>query len=149
MEIERKFLVATLPDLSNLLGAHIQQAYLSKKPEVRVRKKTKQFNEHYFLTVKSEGSVARDEFEIVLSDITYKELLGEAKYLIEKTRYEIPLSEGLVAELDVYDNPKDLVVVEVEFINEDLAQKFVPPSWMGKEVTNDPSFKNKNLAREI
>ena len=39
MEIERKFLVKKIPDLTNLQAIYIEQGYLSFSPEVRIRKK--------------------------------------------------------------------------------------------------------------
>ena len=48
MEIERKFLVEKIPDLTNVKAIYIEQAYLSFSPEVRIRKKDKKF----YMTVK-------------------------------------------------------------------------------------------------
>lgn len=52
MEIERKFLVAQLPDnLDNYNCRYIEQGYLSTKPVVRVRRD----NDDYYLTYKGSG----------------------------------------------------------------------------------------------
>ena len=68
--------------------------------------------------------------------------------IVEKTRYEIPLAGGIVAELDVYHGKLDgLITVETEFESEKQANAFSPPSWFGKDVTTDKRYKNKNLAR--
>ncbi len=40
MEIERKFLIKTLPsDLESYPSSHIEQAYLNEQPVLRIRKK--------------------------------------------------------------------------------------------------------------
>ena len=41
-----------------------------------------------------------------------------------------------------------LSVAEVEFATEDAADAFEPPAWFGREVTDDPRFKNQRLASE-
>jgi CYTH domain-containing protein len=42
---------------------------------------------------------------------------------------------------------KDLVVLEVEFVNEDSANSIVLPEYIrGTDVTSDMKYKNKNLA---
>jgi adenylate cyclase len=63
MEIERKFLVEKIPDLTNAQAIHIEQGYLSFSPEVRIRKR----DEIFYLTVKSDGDIAREEYEIEIS----------------------------------------------------------------------------------
>jgi adenylate cyclase len=67
---------------------------------------------------------------------------------IEKVRYLVPAeAPGLVIEVDVYDGAlAGLVVAEVEFAGEADAEAFVPPAWLGREVTGDARFKNQRLA---
>jgi adenylate cyclase len=144
MEIERKFLVEKIPDLTNLQAIYIEQSYLSFSPEVRIRKKDNKF----YMTVKSEGDIAREEYEIEISKSTYEELSSQVKGLvIKKRRYEIPLNEANVAELDIYENLEELTLVEVEFIDIDSANNFEIPLWFGNEVTRDKEFRNKHLAK--
>jgi adenylate cyclase len=52
-------------------------------------------------------------------------------------------------ELDVYGGDLEgLVVAEVEFASEEDADAFDPPAWLGREVTDDPRYKNQRLARD-
>ena len=68
---------------------------------------------------------------------------------IEKTRYEIALDGGPTVELDVYGGAlAGLVVAEAEFASEEDADAFEGPEWLGREVTDDPRFKNQRLAME-
>lgn len=147
MEIERKFLIKSLPSLNKVRYIDIQQGYLSANPEVRIRKTTSFLNDHYYLTVKSAGLIAREEFEIEISAATYRELIDKVTKSLHKTRYFIPLDGELIAELDIY--PDGLQTVEVEFPSVEKANEFIPPDWFGPEVTGRAEFKNKNLAKSL
>ncbi len=71
MEIERKFLVARLPEsLSAYQKKIIRQGYVSVDPVIRVR----QSNDDYILTVKGEGKLARQEFELPLTQEQFHDL---------------------------------------------------------------------------
>ena len=144
-EIERKFLLKELPDLSKLPFDEIEQGYLSFAPEIRIRKK----EEKYFITKKSEGTKIREEIEISIDHITFEILSSLVqKNLVKKTRYKITLDNGIIAELDIYhEQLEGLVVVETEFPSNEEAEKFVAPTWFGKDITEDKRYKNKNLAQ--
>jgi len=62
-----------------------------------------------------------------------------------KTRIVHPLSNGLVAEIDTFED-RALLLVEVEFTRVEQAGEFVAPAWFGRDVTDDPAYKNRNLA---
>lgn len=148
LEIERKFLVKEMPaNLAIYPSYHIEQAYVSYDPEVRIRRK----NDTYYLTEKGEGDLVREEREAEISKEDYNaKMCTVQSAVIEKTRYLIPLGGRLTAELDVYHDRLDgLVVVEVEFTTEEAAGAFEPPYWFGRDVTYDSSFRNKNLAKIV
>jgi CYTH domain-containing protein len=66
---------------------------------------------------------------------------------VVKTRYLVPLDDGLTAEVDVYDGPLDgLVTAEVEFASEHDSEAFAAPDWLGREVTGDARYANRALA---
>jgi adenylate cyclase len=148
IEVERKFLVANLPELTDLTGEETLQGYISTASdcaEVRIRQKGNQF----FQTIKSEGGLTRSEIEVEISNAQF-DLLWTATEgrRLKKTRYDIPC-EGLTIELDVYGGDlAGLLVAEVEFLSEDESARFNPPSWFGQEVTNDRAFRNKQLAEK-
>lgn len=144
MEIERKFLVNGVPELNIWHCYDIAQGYLSTDPEVRIRKKDNEF----YITKKGDGTLAREEIETKIDSVTYEILLSLVKNnMIEKTRYEILIDNG-VAELDVYHGAlTGLKVVEVEFPSVEDSEKFEPLDWFGEEVTNDSRYKNRNLAK--
>lgn len=146
VEVERKWLVRTPPDLSGCRGADVMQGYIAVAhdgTEVRLR----QLGETFLQTVKSEGGLVRDEIEVELSKEQF-EALWPATFgrRLEKTRYSMPWA-GKTVEIDVYHGALDgLIVAEVEFSSVGDSAQFTPPSWLGNEVTEDEAYKNVNLA---
>lgn len=150
-EIERKFLA----NLSLLEGSPddyeytaIRQGYLvigDDGSEARLRDKAGK----YTLTVKTKGDLVRGEWETEVDESQFEILwpATEGKR-VEKTRFKIPYGEHVI-ELDIYEGQLDgLVTAEIEFESMQAAQQFVPPEWLGKDVTQESSFKNQNLACE-
>lgn len=145
LEIEKKFLVNEMPYLSDYPFDEIEQGYLSFVPEIRIRRKGNKF----YITKKGEGTQTRPEEETEIDDIAYNILshLVQGR-IIKKTRYKIPLEDGLIAELDIYHGDlKGLSTVETEFESESQAREFIKPDWFGEDVTEDKKYKNKNLVR--
>ena len=146
MEIERKFLVSTIPNLSNVLFNELKQAYLSFEPEIRIRSLN---NNLFYLAEKSTGDLSRSEIEPQIDSVTFQILTNLIQgRTIAKTRYYVSLNNSLIAELDIYhDELEGLVTVETEFKSEKEANEFIVPSWYGREITYYSRYKNKNLAR--
>ena len=145
MEIERKYLVKRPPgNMNSCPKLEIWQAYISTDPVIRIRKS----GEDFFLTVKGEGAVAREEFEMAITPGQYAKLLAKSETApLEKTRHLIPIEGGLTAELDMYCGAlTGLVTVEVEFASLEDAEGFTPPEWFGKDVSADFMYRNVNLA---
>lgn len=150
MEIEKKYLIKKLPDTLNYNKCYIiEQAYLSDAPVVRVRKRISPEKCEYFMTVKSTGMFTREEVESDISEKTYNVFLQEAKgNVITKERYILPLEDGLMAELDVFKGVfEGVIMVEVEFPDEEAAIKFTPPDFFSDEVTFDKRFHNSNMSK--
>jgi adenylate cyclase len=148
IEIERKFLVPEAPaDLDRHPSTAIEQGYLAiadDGTEVRIRRRDGSAT----LTVKGAGGRSRVEEELEIDEERFERLwpLTDGRR-IEKTRYEIPADDGLTIELDVYGGDlAGLVVAEVEFPDEAAADGFVPPAWLGADVTDDERYKNHRLA---
>ena len=61
----------------------------------------------------------------------------------------IPLdTENLKAELDIFEGRHEgLRIVEVEFENEEQANRFAPPAWFGEDVTFDGRYHNSHLSQ--
>lgn len=162
MEIERKFKVEKLPDiLSSCQCLLIEQAYLCTDPVVRVRRQ----DDEYYLTYKGKGLMTRDEYNLPLNQAAYEHLRTKADgNIISKKRYLIPIAEptfdsnyhapsmpvDLKIELDIFNPPfAPLMIAEVEFPDEEMANAFLPPVWLGEDVTNNPEFHNSNLSKNF
>ena len=146
MEIERKFTVKELPDLSNYQYKKLTQAYLNTDPVIRIRRE----DDEYVLTYKGKGLLAREEHNLPLNAESFEHLLPKADGLvISKTRYLIPYEEYTI-ELDIFEGDlAPLIMAEVEFESEDEAHSFVPPSWFDMDVTQDMRYHNSNLSKGI
>ena len=145
MEIERKYLIRRLPEnLSQYQCKKIAQGYICTKPVVRIRKS----DDEYYLTYKGKGLMAREEYNLPLTQEGYEHMLPKIDgRLIEKSRYLIPLDGKLTAELDIFEGDlAPLIIVEVEFDSLDAANSFIPPEWFGEDVTESRKYHNSNLA---
>lgn len=146
MEIERKFLIEKVPPkLLEYPSQCIEQGYLCTEPVVRIRRQ----DQNYILTYKSKGLMIREEYNLPLTEEAYLHLRQKIDgLLITKTRYRIPLTKGLTAELDVFHGEhQGLFLVEVEFPTEEDARAFIPLDWFGKDVTFSTEYHNSTLSR--
>ncbi len=143
MEIERKFLLKTIPeDLESYPSEQIEQAYLCRRPVVRVRSAGGRFT----LTCKGPGKMAREEINLPLSAEAYTSLRSKAEgTVIKKRRYRIPYGKYTI-ELDHFESPNaGLFLAEVEFETEEEALAFIPPPWFGEDVTQDDRYHNARM----
>lgn len=164
MEIERKYLIERLPeDLSSWEKREIEQGYLCQKPVLRIRKS----GGHFSFVYKSSGLLEHEEITLPLDEAAYDHLKEKVDgKLIMKTRYVKSLDsftdadscglssiEGLKIELDEFHNVKGpdgspLLLAEVEFKSREDADRFIAPSWFGKDVTMDKKYHNSEMIRE-
>lgn len=147
-EIERKFVLpAVPPGLGEHPAQRIEQGYLAVAAdgvEVRIRRR----GDATTLTVKSGPARVRVEEELAIEPRRFDALwpLTEGRRLA-KVRHLVPLPDGLVLELDVYEEAlAGLVTGEVEFPSEAASAAFAAPDWLGVEVTGDARFANQSLA---
>lgn len=149
MEIERKFLISSLPEN---LGEYpvwlLEQAYLCRKPVVRVRREERGKEKEFILTYKSQGLMVREEYNLPLDEESYVHLREKADgRIIIKKRYRIPIENKLTIELDVFEGElSGLVLAEVEFPDEETANVWKAPEWFGREVTYEKTYHNSNLS---
>lgn len=149
LEIERKFLLQQLPDrLANHPHEEIAQGYLALERggvQVRLRKKGSVRS----LTYKRGAKIGREEREIRLSAEQFDALWPATEgRRLTKVRYDVPWKEWVI-EVDVYSGRHSgLVVAEVEFPDEKSCVAFIPPEWVGEDVTGRSRYSNVSLARE-
>lgn len=160
LEIERRFLVR-MPDLEALIRNHdatvtsILQTYLKSDTDgevKRVRQRGRSGDYVFYVTTKRVlSSLVRTEEEAQLSAAEYLELLMTADttlHQIRKDRYCFD-SNDLLFELDVYPFWHDKAILEVELDNE--TQEISLPAFITviKEVSDDASYSNHNMAKTI
>lgn len=147
MEIERKYLVKEVPeDLEQYPHIEMEQGYLCTEPVVRVRKE----GTEYVLTYKSKGLMVREEYNLPLTKESYEHLLKKTDgTVLTKTRYRIPEKEGLTIELDIFHGKyQGLLLAEVEFPTEEMANRYCPPAWFGEDVTMSSAYHNSTLSQK-
>ena len=157
LEIERKYLVGTLPNLSRpeLAGAvrvQIEQTYLvaDDGAESRVRCRTWGGLVAYFQTIKHQVSATtRFETERLLSYPEYLSLLTQAdprRQTVIKDRWCF-LWRRQYFELDLFTQPAlPYALLEIE-LTEEGDRIYLPPFLkIDREVTDDPAFHNSALA---
>jgi adenylate cyclase len=147
-EIERKFLVRDAPpDLSRHPSEEILQGYVAidALAEVRVRGR----GESLTLTVKSAPALSRVEEEIEIDQARFDSLwkLSEGRRIV-KTRYLIEHEGGTIELDDYHESLAGLMTAEVEFASEAASEAFLPPRWLGREITGDRRYANQTLATQ-
>ena len=148
MEIERKFLINPNDlnrlkfELQNECPDSISDYYFNDYTRLR------KINNDYFITVKSIGTIERQEYEYALKEIPI--IPGR---MLSKVRYYYPY-KGHKFEINFYNlyyhtpfsNDK-LILVEVELKDKDEHVEL--PDWIGMEVTEDPRFYNRNIFKSF
>lgn len=149
LEIERKFLVDAkqLPDLMGVDAMLLQQGYLGEgKFTTRARLVTpitigtgESYQRSAFITVKGRGLLTRKEYEYEIPCEDCEQLLSDCETKITKIRYRIGRWE-----LDYFPS-LNFHMAEIELTSED--EVFEQPAWILKEVTDDKSYTNVELAK--
>lgn len=145
-EIERKYLV-TNEDFKKQATQvyHIEQAYLSVQPTIRLRIRDKEA----FITIKgasSNNGLSRDEWEYSIPLAEAQEMMSLAKgRKIIKKRYLVP-DDDLTWEVDVFEGDyAGLIIAELELDSERTTCTHFP-QWVGEEVTGQSKYYNASMA---
>lgn len=162
-ELERKFLVnkevsKSIVDSCCKYYQIIEQYYINKDPEIRIRKEVGYFwgaecpKTDYSIVFKyhTDKHGIREEFIIELTEDMFidlrKKAIGKG---IRKYRYDVSnLIDGCKnATLDIFQSPiNNLHLLEVEFSNAVEFWGFKKPDWVGSDVTEEAKYYNKNIA---
>ena len=152
LEIEKKWLVDInkIPyDLSKADITKIEQTYICFSPEIRVRRLNN--GQSYTFAVKTgitADGMTRNELEEEITKEEYESMVKKQEgNTINKTRYQI-YDEGYIYAIDIFSGDlAGLAYLEVEFENQEDANKFETPDWVKRDVTADLNYKNGYLAR--
>lgn len=148
-EIERKWLVKPelLPKNLNVYpykGLFAGYFEGEDGKDVRIRNE----GGKYFKVIKVGRGLVKDigQGDIRINKKEFDALWPKTKgRRIFKKRYYIPHGK-LTIELDKYRGFKDFYTVEVEFKTAKRANKFNPPKWFGRELTEDVRYSSNSLA---
>lgn len=158
-EIERKFLIyypniKELENMPNCTKVDITQTYLKSNDDVerRIRARGIDGDYLYYLTEKRKISgLKRIEIERKLPQDEYLALLMESNnklHTIHKTRY--CLSENnQYFEIDIYPEWDNQAIMEIELSSEDEIIKTPEFIKIIKDVTDDESYKNYQMAKKM
>jgi CYTH domain-containing protein len=153
IEMERKFLVDVVGDITDSREMDIYQTYLMKRngEESRVRKRGENGHYAYFLTTKKFiSSNQRIEVERQITPSEYINLMNSAnpdKQTIHKHR-RCFVWDNRYCELDTFINPKlPHCLLEIEDVAEDEAITFPPFLNVIEEVTDNPAYYNSNISK--
>lgn len=159
-EIERKFLIKKptekeIKSLGCISKTNIIQTYLKttkNSPERRVRQRGDSENGFtYYYTEKTDlASGVRVENERKITPEEYLQLLMEADtslHQISKQRHCF-IYEKQYFEMDIYPFDDEYAIIEIELNNINEGVIF-PPLTFVKEVTDDKSFRNSELAKTL
>lgn len=155
-EIELKFGIKCIPNFNEYEDIKIYkivQDYLYQDEFSAIRKRVildlQEEKYEYFYTVKTKGDIKNNnsvyEIETIISKEKY-DYIRSKNNIVEKYRINIPITDRLVAEMDIYyGNLEGLITVEVEFQDEKDLIFFKKPRWFGNEL-NKKVFSNANLS---
>ena len=142
-EIERKFLVKTLPDLSGKTKQVFERYYLyrGKGVDVRIQK----VDSTYEFERKSEVSgLGRETQKFEITKEEFEALKKKSGEGIIRDSYL--MSENPEVTIKIYHGRfEGLVRAEVEFTSEEDAKKFTSHDWMGEEITDTPLGRDSRL----
>lgn len=155
----------------------IEQAYLNTNPVIRIRREDDRYymtykgeglmaREEYNLPLnaesyahllpKADGNViSKKRYLIPIETPCFSQdflmqtpVPQQAEPSLNPAPQTTPDDWKPLIELDVFAAPfEGLMIAEVEFPSVETANAFIPPAWFEKDVTNDPSYHNSNLAK--
>ena len=150
-EIERKYLLRGQPP--RIVGApslEIDQGYIpGDRIRERIRRARDANNVWYYRTIKMGSGIQRIEIEEEATEAFFNAVwpltLGRR---VRKRRYHVD-DNGLLWEIDEFLDRPSLWLAELELTHAD--QSVAIPDWLApfleREVTDDPSYTNRALAR--
>lgn len=142
-EIERKFFVKNMPDLSGMQPLHYERYFLNRAHGIEER--ISKVNDRYVYERKEEiSALERSREKKEITEKEFNNLKIKASEAIIRDRYNISSSPEIA--IQVYHGKYEgLIRAEIEFDTAEQAREFVPQSWMGKEMTGLPIARDATL----
>jgi CYTH domain-containing protein len=144
MEIERKFLVKILPDLTNIKPEIWERYFLELG---KIEKRISKIDAKYFYEVKTDVNKLMIEKEIrEISKNEFDELKKKAIKNLKRKSFLI--SDKPKISIKIYENEYEgLIRAEFEFESENEAKIFESPEWVGKEITKTELSRDGKLIK--
>lgn len=150
-EHERRF----IPDIHSLpfefkmyAMKSILQGYLKDEFGTRLRYESSDQGHMYLQTRKTGSGISRTEDEREITKETFDAMWREVECSLAKSRYFITW-DNIDIEFNVFHGKLEgYFQIEVEFDSHEDATSFIPPSWLGREVTDDKRHGNYRLAKD-
>ena len=132
-EIERKFFIKTMPDISGLVAWHSERFFL--KGEDGLEERISRIQDKFYYDKKLViSSIERDRKKKEITENEFNNLKSRAYGSTMRDTYL--LSNNPKITLQIYRGKfEGLIRAEVEFNSIKEASAFKPLSWMGKEIT--------------
>jgi len=142
IEREKRWKIKSSPPSENIVDKFlITQTYASYRPDLRIRKITRDDKDEFTHCAKyfiEDGD--REEVEQKISKERYERIFKSInKKPVIKERTVIDIGKGFYAEVDDFIDTGD-VIVEVEFKDKYQKDNFSPPDWFGEEIKSNKSF---------
>lgn len=143
-EIERKFLIKKMPDLSNLKSVFYERYYVycSNDIEMRVQKKSDKYEIERKEIINGLKAI---KTKLKISKMEFEELRKHGAGVILRESYSIDSNPDVSIKL-YHGKYEGLKKVEVEFSTEEEARKFKIPDWYGEEITESVISRDSKLA---
>ena len=137
MEIERKFLVKEIPDLSGIRPISYERYYLStdESSVVRIQKRGDKYE---YETKKNISHLEYEKTKRLISGAEFEALKQvKASEGIMRDGYQISSKPDISIKI-YHGRFEGLVRAEVEFSSREEAEAYIPAVWMGIEITHSP-----------
>lgn len=143
-EIERKFLVTTMPSLSGIQKIPQERYFIQRGDllEEGLRRKGDFFEYEIKRTLSKKEKTRERTF---ISKAEFEASKAKGTRVIERDSYVLSKKSPLVSIKKYRGIYRGLVLAEVEFDSVTECEKFIPFDWMGTEVTETALGKDAKL----
>ncbi|NTW75986.1 MAG: hypothetical protein HGB34_03735 [Candidatus Moranbacteria bacterium] len=144
-EIERKFFIKEMPDISRLQPVRYERYVLGSADEQEESRISKIGDRYYFERKRIISDIERTTDKREISQDEFEALKPGVGDAIVRDKYTLITGTDTVSIQVYHGRFEGLIRAEVEFGSEEEAKRFVPPSWMGKEMTGLPVARDASL----
>lgn len=144
-EIERKFLIKNLPDLSQKEKVSYERYYLFNKNgiELRIQRKGSKYELERKIHI---STTERTKEKLEISKEEFNLIKPLATDIILRDSYNLGTSPDLTVKI-YHGKFEGLARAEVEFNSIEQLISFQPPDWFGREITDSMLARDSQLLK--